>query len=81
MARRGRVVGYQWHSPGAPLAGEAEILEALAKARKGGVVTEYDSDTSFHAVWLNGHPGSELRALRDLIDRLNPGTRVGRERG
>lgn len=81
MSSRSRVASYQWHKLGAPLAGEEEILSALTKAKARGVVTEYDSDTSFHAVWLNGHPGAELRAIRDLIDRLNPGTRVGRGQG
>lgn len=81
MSGRSRVASYQWHNPDAPLAGEAEILSALAKGKVRGTVAEYDSDTSFCTVWLNGHPGSELRALRDLIDRLNPWTRVGRERG
>lgn len=78
MSGRSRVVSYQWHKLGAPLAGEEEILSALAKAKARGVVTEYDNDTSFCTVWLNGHPGPELRALRGLVDRLNPNARIGR---
>lgn len=62
---RTRVVGYTWQSLGAPLTHEDEATALLNRALAAGVVSQWDADTSWHCVWLNGWPGADLRAVRD----------------
>ena len=64
---RTRVVGYTWQSLGAPLIHEDEATVLLNRALAAGVVSQWDADTSWHCVWLNGWPGADLRAVRDQL--------------
>jgi len=45
---------------------ESDAEAILSKAKARGVVTEYDTGRG-RIVWFNGHPGPELRAVRDAI--------------
>ena len=58
---RTRTVGYSF--PG-ELAFPFDVEARLARAKRDGVITEYD-DGRGNSPWFNGKPGPKLRALRD----------------
>jgi hypothetical protein len=62
---RSRTVGYHYTGDFS----ESEVEPILEKARDAGVVTEFDTGRG-RICWFNGHPGPELREVRDQVRRI-----------
>lgn len=58
-----RVVTYRWES-------EEPLVEAdaiLRRAKRTGVLTDWDADPGWRVVWIQGRPCEALRLVRDVL--------------
>lgn len=65
-----RTVSYSWGPREHSLPCEREAEALLQRAQRDGVVSQWDSDTGWRALWFTGKPGPKLRALRRELWRL-----------
>lgn len=66
-----RVVGYLWEDDVGGGLDSNPIEQVLAQALRDGDITQYDTGRGW-TLWIEGPPGSKIRAVRNAIDNLLP---------